>query len=117
MIAGTMSGPSDVPDTDALVKDGKDGAVIRVHVRPRARRRGVLGFGANALMIGVGAAPERGRATDEALRTLARWLDVAPARLSVVSGASSRAKRVLITGLSVAEVRARLARMDGPHPS
>ncbi|MFY9588416.1 MAG: DUF167 family protein, partial [Actinomycetota bacterium] len=68
-----MSTPSDVPDTDALVADGKDGAVIRVRVRPRSSRRGVLGVAGGALVIGVGAAPEKGRATDEAVRALADW--------------------------------------------
>jgi uncharacterized protein len=117
MIAGRMKPPSDLPDGDALVADGRDGALLRVRVRPRSARRGVLGVAAGALVIGVGAAPEKGRATEEAVRALARWLDVAPSRLAVVSGASSRTKRIAIRGMSAAEVRARVARSAEPDPS
>lgn len=117
MIAGSMSPLSDVPDVAALVADAKDGVVLRVHVRPRARRRGVLGVGESALVIGVGAAPERGRATEEAVRTLARWLGVAPSRLAVVSGVTSRSKRIAIAGLTAAEVRSRLSGLADQHPS
>ena len=117
MIAGRMTPPSDASGTAALVEDRGGGAVLRVHVRPRSKRRGVLGVTESALVIGVGAAPEKGRATEEAVRTLARWLDVAPSRLTVVAGATSRSKRVAIAGLGAAAVRSRLARLAAEHPS
>jgi uncharacterized protein YggU (UPF0235/DUF167 family) len=112
-----MSGPSDVPDTDSLVDVTKDGTVLRVHVRPRSRRLGVLGVGANGLLIGVAVTPEKGRATGEAVRALAGWLDVPRSRLAVIGGAAARSKRIAIAGMSAAEVRARLARPAGPDPS
>lgn len=117
MIAGSMSPTSDVPDVAALVDDAKDGAILRVRVRPRSSRRGVLGVSAGALVIGVGAAPEKGRASDEAVRALARWLDVAPSRLAVVSGATSRSKRIAIAGMKAADVRSLVARFAAPDPS
>lgn len=72
---------------------------------------------AGALSIGVGAAPEKGRATEEAVRTLARRLGVAASRISVVSGATSRSKRVAITGIGAAEVRSRIAELLRSDPS
>jgi uncharacterized protein len=117
MIAGRMSTPSDVSDSDAPVAEGKSGALLRVRVRPRSSRRGVLGVSGGALVIGVGAAPEKGRATAEAVRALAGWLGVAPSRLAVVSGATSRSKRVAIAGMSAVELRARLGSFTAPDPS
>jgi uncharacterized protein len=114
MIAGTMSGLSEL---SGVVEDTTGGSVIRVRVRPRSSRRGVLGVTAGALVIGVGAAPEKGRATDEAVRALAARLDVAPSRVAVISGATSRSKRISVAGMSAADVRARLAPPPGSDPS
>ena len=117
MIAGRMSGPSDVSDATAPIEETYDGVILRVRVRPHVSRRGVLGVAAGALTVGVGAAPERGRATQEAVRTLARWLDVPPSRISVVSGATSRSKRIAIAGYSAAQVRSRIAALASSDPS
>src|SRR6266542_6170285 len=108
MIAGEMNGSSDTPDLDALVTDGRGGAVLRIRVRLRTSRRGVLGVSRGELVLGVGAPPEKGRATAEALRSLAGWLDLAPSRLSVVSGAAARSKRVLVTGERASALRGRV---------
>jgi hypothetical protein len=106
MISGPMSGPGDLSD---VIVDGRDGAIVRIRVKPRARRPGVLGLIAGEISIGVRAAPEAGRATDEALRSLARWLGLPRARLELSSGAKSRSKRVLIRGSRAEELRDRAA--------
>jgi hypothetical protein len=117
MIAGTMSGPSDISGAAEPLQETSDGVIVRVRVRPRASRRGVLRVVAGHLSVGVGAAPEKGRATEEAVRTLARWLGVAASRISIVSGATSRSKKVAITGVSAAEVRGRIAELPRADPS
>jgi uncharacterized protein len=114
MIAGTMSGPFDVA---AVVADARDGAIVHVHVRPRSSRRGVLGVRAGRLALGVGAAPEKGRATAEAVRELARVLGVGASRLTVAAGATSRSKRIAVAGMTAAEIRRRLAARLASDPS
>ena len=79
--------------------------------------RGVLGASAGMLSVGVGAAPEGGKANAEALKAVASWLGVAPSRLRLISGATSRSKRVLVSGETSGSLRRlvaeRLARGRG----
>lgn len=65
---------------------------ITVHVKPGARRASVEKTSPNEYTIAVIARPERGRATDAVRRALAEHLGVAPSRLSLVMGESSRTK-------------------------
>lgn len=54
-------------------------------------------------------APERGRATEAALRLLAKALSVPRGNVSLVAGHASREKVVAVAGLSGAEAEQRLA--------
>jgi uncharacterized protein (TIGR00251 family) len=80
-------------------------SVLRLHVQPGAGRTAVMGRHGNALKVKVGAPPEGGRANDACLALVAETFDIAPARVTLVSGAASRAKRVRITGVEPDEVR------------
>jgi len=117
MIAGLMSGPAQRSGADDLVTQGRDGAVIRVRVKPRSRRRGVLGVVGSELSVGVAAAPEGGRATAEAQAIVARWLGVPPSHLSLASGASSRSKRFVVPGETASALRELVADLLRRNPS
>ena len=99
----------DKGDVGDVVEDGRDGPVLRLRVRPRSSRRGVLGVSAGMLSVGVAAAPEGGKATAEAMKAVASWLGLAPSRLRLISGATSRSKRVLVSGETPTGVRAMVA--------
>jgi uncharacterized protein (TIGR00251 family) len=86
-----------------------DSDLLSVHVQPRARERGVVGWQGEALRVRVTAAPERGQATREAIRVLAECLKVAPSAIQLVRGAASRDKLFRVAGLSGRELRARVA--------
>ncbi|HEX6988030.1 MAG TPA: DUF167 domain-containing protein [Bacillota bacterium] len=75
-----------------------EGALIDVWVQPRSRRPGVAGVREGALHLRVSAPPEDGRANDEIRRLLAGALGVRARDVRIVSGARSRAKRVLVAG-------------------
>jgi uncharacterized protein YggU (UPF0235/DUF167 family) len=80
---------------------------ITVRVTPRAGRDEVAGVGpAGELLVKVRAAPADGAANDAVLRVIAAAVDVAPSRLQLVRGATSRTKVVSIAGASEAELRA-----------
>lgn len=68
----------------------------------------VRGVHGTALKVAVRAAPERGRANDEVVEVLADFFDVAPQAVSIVSGETSRNKRVRISGLSIDTALARI---------
>src|SRR5262245_11261614 len=95
------------------VTASKEGARIRLRVKPGARRRALEGEHGGALRVAVTAPPEKGRVNEEVEALLAEALDVARARVRVVAGHASRNKSVAIDGLPAEEIRRRLARHQG----
>lgn len=83
---------------------------LDVAVKPRSSRSAVLGVKEGALEVALRAAPAEGAANDELRSLLARVLEVRKGDVAIVLGASSRGKVVEVHGVSVDEVRARLAR-------
>ena len=77
-------------------------ARIAVRVQPRARRDEVAGEREGTLLVRVTAPPVEGKANEAVRRLLAKRLGIAPGRVSVVRGASSRHKLVEIDGMEAA---------------
>jgi len=76
---------------------GKGELRLRVKVTPRSGRSEVAGWLADGtLKVRLQAAPERGKANRELCALLARELGTKPAGVSVVSGAASPLKTVLV---------------------
>jgi hypothetical protein len=73
-----------------------DSLTITVLARPKASRTGVIGVDRRGLVIGLNSPPERGRAKDELIATIAALAGVARSRVSVARGASGRSKVVRI---------------------
>lgn len=83
-----------------------DGSVLlRLHVQPGAGRTAVVGRHGDALKVRVAAPPERGRANDACVALVASTLGVGAGQVELVSGPSSRAKRVRVTGVDADDVR------------
>ena len=80
---------------------------VTVRVTPRSGRTAVEG-GPDDLRVRVRAAPEGGKATEEARRAIAAALDIAPSRVRVLHGATSRTKVFEIDGLTADDLRVRL---------
>jgi uncharacterized protein YggU (UPF0235/DUF167 family) len=95
------------------------GARLRVRVSPAAGKAGIVGRLGDVWRIRVTPAPERGRATEAALRLLAETLSVPRRSVSLVSGHASRDKLVSVAGLTSTEVEHRLASetAEGRRPS
>jgi hypothetical protein len=88
-------------------------ATLAVRVTPRSRRPGVSGARDGAVLVAVAAPPDRGRATEEARLVVAEWLGVAPSRVALAAGATSRSKRFRIAGWTGADLRKRLVERLG----
>jgi uncharacterized protein len=116
MIAGRMNDSAEHSELYGVVTEGRSGAVIRVRVKPRSKRRGVLGVVGSELSVGVGAPPEGGRATAEAIATVAAWLGLPGSRVSLSAGARSRSKRLIVDGETAAGLRDRVARRLARDP-
>ena len=84
------------------VSEHPDGATVRVHVVPGASRTEISGLHGDAIKVRVSAPPEGGKA-NQALLDLVE--DTTGGRASILSGASSRTKVILIRGADVGGVQ------------
>ena len=80
-----------------------DGIVLVVRLTPKGGRDSIDGVdtladGTVVLKARVRAAPSEGEANAALCRLLAKALGVPPSRVDVVGGATSRVKRVKVTG-------------------
>jgi uncharacterized protein len=91
-----------------FAQDVVDGCSIAVMVHPAARKNGVTGVHAGAVKISLTTPPTDGRANEALIALLAELLRIPRGRISLLSGATSRAKLLRITGKSAAEVQATL---------
>jgi uncharacterized protein (TIGR00251 family) len=87
--------------------------VLAVVVVPRAGKTGLDRVEADAVRIRLAAPPVDGAANAALLRYLADLFDVPRSSVRLLAGATSRRKRVLLVGLSPADVTARISRLAG----
>jgi uncharacterized protein (TIGR00251 family) len=92
----------------SFAKDVADGCTLSVRVHPGARKNGATGIHADAVKIVLTAPPVDGKANEALIAFLADALGLPRARIVLVSGLTSRAKILRITGKSAAEVAAAL---------
>jgi uncharacterized protein (TIGR00251 family) len=102
-----------------MVQDTKAGAILSVHVQPKASTTECVGIHGDTLKIRIAAPPVDGAANDELIRFLARSLSIPSTSLQLYSGASGRHKRVLIKGATAQFVldRLNLGNQKGPAKS
>ena len=98
-----------------IVQDTKGGAILTVHIQPKASTTECVGIHGDAVKIRVAAPPVDGAANDELIRFLAHRLSISSTSVQIHSGASGRHKRVLLKGTTAKLVMARLNL--SPHDS
>ena len=79
------------------VKTSPEGIVFNVYVLPKSSRNHVSGVHGGALKLKITAAPVEGAANKMCIQFLARVLRVAKSRIQIVSGHTSRIKRIRIS--------------------
>ena len=80
------------------------GVIINVKVVPNSSRDALAGLLGDALKIKVAKPPESGQANKAVAALLARTLDIAPQRITVIAGHTQPHKRLLITGLTAEQI-------------
>jgi uncharacterized protein (TIGR00251 family) len=90
-----------------LLTEG-DGVTLRLHIQPGARKTEVAGLHGEALKIRLAAPPVDGKANACLIAFLAERFGVAKSAVSLLSGDTSRVKRVHVSGLTATEAQARL---------
>ena len=84
------------------------GCVISVRVTPRASKNQVQGVLGDALKIRLQAPPVDGKANEALVHFLADTLGWPARNIDLLSGETSRNKRLMLHGLDVAEAHSRL---------
>jgi uncharacterized protein (TIGR00251 family) len=97
----------------AWIEARSDGVVVALHVQPGARRTAIVGPHGDRLKVAIASPPADGRANAALLEFLAERLAVPKSCLHLLSGASSREKRVaIVAALAASTVAAALAPMS-----
>ena len=95
-----------------------DGLVLSIRVQPGARKNSIQGVHDGALKVSVQAAPEDGKANDAIMELLKKSLGIKRNQIEMLSGQTSRNKKILIRELKLEEleqkIRAQSAQMIEP---
>ena len=79
--------------------DGDD-VILNLHIQPGAKKTEVVGLHGDALKIRLAAPPVDGKANEALLAFIAAKFGVGKTAVALVSGQTSRTKRVRIGGVS-----------------
>ena len=91
-----------------FTRDTPDGCTLTLRIQPGAKKNTILTLHGDALKIALSAPPVDGKANEALIAFIAEALSLPRARVSLLSGATSRSKVLRITGKSAAEVQAAL---------
>jgi uncharacterized protein (TIGR00251 family) len=90
--------------------------VLSVHVQPGARSTEVVGRHGDALKVRVAAPATGGRANEAVLALVAEEFGLSRQDVELLSGASSRRKRVALGDLTMADASRRVEGLLGQPP-
>lgn len=91
---------------DWLNRAADGSLVLSLHIQPGAKKTEIAGLHGEALKIRLAAPPVDGKANAELIAFLAKTCGVPKSAVELVSGETSRTKRVRLTGVDVAKVEA-----------
>lgn len=84
--------------------DTPDGAILNVRAQPRSSRTGIDGVVGDSVKVRIRCAPVDGKANKELIETLADAFGIPKSSVVLKSGETSKAKRILLRGVSAAKV-------------
>ncbi len=79
-----------------MLKDHPEGLVLSVRVQPKASKNAVRGVHGEALKIALTAPPVEGAANKALIAFVAKGLGIPKASVAILSGQTSRNKRLLL---------------------
>jgi uncharacterized protein (TIGR00251 family) len=78
--------------------------ILTFHVQPRAGRTEIVGWHGDSIRVRLQAAPVAGAANDQLVRFVAKRVGLPRSAIRILSGAKSRNKRIVLTGIGKREV-------------
>lgn len=77
-----------------------EGLLVAVKVIPKSSRAQVLNIENEELKVRLTSAPEKGKANEELIALFAKALKIAKGRVILLSGETSRHKKMLLKGIA-----------------
>ncbi len=91
------------------IHESDSGLTFAIKVHPRAKKNAITGEIGDAFKVSLIAPPIDGKANDACVEFFAKLLKLPRSSVTIASGHSSRSKVLRISGLSVDEIRRRVA--------
>lgn len=98
--------PSALP---AYLSTHPQGCVLTVQVTPNGKQSAVIGPHENTLKIRLAAKPVEGAANTELIRHLSKLLNIPKSQITLLTGETSRQKRLLLQNLTPAQTHSLLS--------
>lgn len=89
-----------------LTRAGDGSLVLSLHIQPGAKKTEIAGLHGEALKIRLAAPPVDGKANAALIAFLAKTCHIPKSAVELVSGDTSRIKRIRLTGADPASVEA-----------
>ena len=87
------------------IKEDRDSITITVRVIPRSSVSEIVGEYDGAVKVRLTSPPVDGAANADLIKLLAKKLDVPKSSIAIVSGETSRTKRLRVTGVTSEKLR------------
>ena len=81
-----------------------EGVIVNVRAQPRSSKAGIDGLLGDAVKVRIKCAPVDGKANKELVETLSDEFGIAKSSVVFKSGETSKQKRLLLRGVSAADV-------------
>jgi len=96
-------------DLNVCVSAQKDGVAISLFVQPRASKNSVCGVQGEELKVRLTSPPVEGAANKLCCAFFAKLLGVSKSSVTLLRGDKSRHKQIIVEGVSLEDVKKRLA--------
>ena len=87
------------------IKDTSGAITFTVRVIPRSSRTEIVGEYEGAVKVRLSSPPVDGAANSELIKLFAKKLGVAKSAVEIVSGETSKTKRLTVTGVTAGQLR------------
>jgi uncharacterized protein (TIGR00251 family) len=84
-----------------MIKETPEGLIISIKVTPKSSKNEIVGWENEELKVRITAAPEKGEANEEVIRFLSKTLGIAKSRVILLSGETSRHKKILLKDMKL----------------
>ena len=88
----------------SYLSETPEGVILNVRAQPRSSRSGLDGILGDAVKVRIKCAPVDGKANKELIETLAEVFGLAKSAVVFKSGETSKTKRILLRGITAAQV-------------